>query len=255
MKKLKLTIAFLIFIINIDVFGTSGAIKQDSIIKCNGKYYGNHGNPTHFHIVEKKDGKWVSVSNEVEIPSCYIEPINEKELVKFSKCVDGDTARFIINGEEKTVRFLAIDTPESNHPEKEEEPFSKEASNYTCNLITRAKEIYLEYDGNSDKEDKFGRILAFVIVDGELLEEKLIENGLAKVAYIYGDYAHLSDLRKKEAEAMDKKIGIWSEDANIGDISNNDENSKSSMSDENNIIKILRLIIELVKKIFDLLLN
>lgn len=42
-----------------------------------------------------------------------------KKEVKLSKCVDGDTARFILNKEEIKARFLAIDTPESVHPTKE----------------------------------------------------------------------------------------------------------------------------------------
>jgi micrococcal nuclease len=239
-----------------NIKATSGAIKQDSVIKCNDKYYGNHGNPTHWHIVTKKDGKWVSISSEVEVPACYIEPVNEQELVTFSKCVDGDTAKFIINNEEKIVRFLAIDTPESVHPDKEEEPFAKEASEYTCNVLKNAKEIYLEYDGNSDKEDKYGRVLAFVYVDGSLLEKKLIENGLAKVAYIYGDYAHVDELKNSEQEAQNKKIGIWSEVdfKSEGDVQ---EDSTIQDDEENDIqkliIKIIDLMYELLKKIIDLL--
>ena len=36
----------------------------------------------------------------------------KSDVVKLSKCVDGDTAKFIINGKEYSTRFLAIDTPE-----------------------------------------------------------------------------------------------------------------------------------------------
>ena len=53
----------------------------------------------------------------------------EEIEVKLSKCVDGDTAKFIYNDEVITARFLAIDTPESVHPTIGEEPYGKEASN------------------------------------------------------------------------------------------------------------------------------
>ena len=43
---------------------------------------------------------------------------NEKKEVEFKSCIDGDTARFIMDKEEIKVRFLAIDTPETNHPKK-----------------------------------------------------------------------------------------------------------------------------------------
>ena len=264
MKRIKVIVFLIILFLTFNIKATSGTIKQDSIIKCNDKYYGSHSNPSHWHIVEKKDGKWVSVSNEVEIPPCYIEPVNEKELVTFSKCVDGDTARFMIKGEERIVRFLAIDTPESVHPDKEVELFSKDASGYTCDAIKNASEIYLEYDGNSDKEDKYGRVLAFVYVDGELLEEKLIENGFAKVAYIYGDYAHVDELREAEERAKNKKIGIWSESEELPDvkedtsINTENEDKNNEKTDESSeikdiIIKIINLMIELFKKIIDLL--
>ena len=50
---------------------------------------------------------------------------NEKVNVEFSKCVDGDTFKFVLKGTEQTARFLAIDTPETVHPSKGEEPIKK----------------------------------------------------------------------------------------------------------------------------------
>ena len=99
MKRVIKVFLFVV-IFSINTYASSGPIKQDSIIECNNKYYGNHGNPVHWHQVEKKDGKWVSISGEVEIPACYIKKVNEKELVTLAKCGDGDTARFIINNTE-----------------------------------------------------------------------------------------------------------------------------------------------------------
>ncbi len=245
MKRIKIVIFLVIMFVSINVLATAGPIKQDSIILCNGKYYGNHGNPIHWHMVEKKDNTWVSIGKETEVPSCYIKEVNIKEKVFFSKCSDGDTAHFIINNEEKTVRFLAIDTPEITN----NEPYSKEASEYTCNALKNAKEIYLEYDSNSDKEDKYGRILAFVHVDGVLLEKSLIEQGLAKVYYIYGDYAHVDELRETESIAKNNKLGIWSD--NTPDVVEEEKDNK----DEDIIIKIISIIIFIIKEIFALFFN
>lgn len=127
----------------------------------------------------------------------------------FYKCVDGDTADFKINGEVKKARFLAIDTPETKHPTKGEEPFGKEASNYTCDALKKAKKITLEYDDGSDKTDKYDRLLVWVFVDDELLQEKLVKEGLAKVAYLYGDYKYTGKLQKVESEAKKNNVGIW----------------------------------------------
>ena len=48
----------------------------------------------------------------------------------FSKCVDGDTAYFIVDGKEEKFRFLAIDTPETVSTTVSEEPFGKDASDF-----------------------------------------------------------------------------------------------------------------------------
>ena len=78
---------------------------------------------------------------------CLINNVNAREIVTLSKCVDGDTAWFYLNEEEIKTRFLAIDTPESTNKIEE---YGKEASNFTCDKLTSAKKIEIEYDINSD---------------------------------------------------------------------------------------------------------
>lgn len=238
----------LMLLLCIDVYASNGILKQKSIIECNGEYYGNHANPLHWHKAKLVGDKWVSDGDIVSIPPCYIKPINTFEDVSFSKCIDGDTAKFFINNEEKTVRFLAINTPEVESNLKKSEPYGKEASDFTCKSLKKAKKITLEYDSNSEKEDKYGRILAFVYVDDILLESKLIENGYAKVDYIYGDYAHVDKLKEIEKIAQDKKIGIWSLDDNLPDIIEKEENN-------NQIFEIIEVIIEYLFKIISFVIN
>ena len=136
-----------------------------------------------------------------------------KEEVTFSKCVDGDTIKVKVKNKEATVRMLAVDTPESVHPKKIVEYYGKEASDYTCNLITNAKKIELEYDSNSDKYDKYERLLAWVFVDDYLLQDKLVRNGYAEVAYLYGNYKYTDLLKDHEVLAKQEHIGIWNDDA------------------------------------------
>jgi micrococcal nuclease len=129
--------------------------------------------------------------------------------VTYFSCIDGDTAKFIVDGNVEVIRFLAVDTPESVHPTKKDEYYGKEASDYTCNLIKNAKQIKLEFDNNSDSEDKYGRLLAWVFVDNELLQSKLVIGGYAKVAYLYADYKYTDVLLKYQADAKQKRLGIW----------------------------------------------
>ena len=165
-----------------------------------------------------------------------------KEIVKFSKCVDGDTIKIILNEKEYTLRMLAIDTPESVHPTKGVEYYGKEASEYTCNKVTNAKKIEIEYDENSDKTDKYDRLLAWVFVDGSLLQKELVANGYAKVAYLYDNYKYTKELESAQELASVKNIGIWNEEAKIkyekGTKTSNDYSTKEII-----IIGILLLII------------
>ena len=132
----------------------------------------------------------------------------KKLEVTLDKCVDGDTAWFNLDNERIKTRFLAINTPESTN---KIEAYGKEASNYTCNMLTNAKKIEIEYDNNSDKFDKYDRHLVWVFVDDTLLQEKLLEEGLAEIKYIYGDYKYLDELKKVESTAKKNKVGMWSD--------------------------------------------
>lgn len=137
--------------------------------------------------------------------------VSAAELVR---CIDGDTAVFIYEGKEEKVRFLAIDTPEYT---TKKEAFGEEASDYTCNSLINAHEIELVLDPESDKYDKYDRLLAWVFVDDVLLQESLVEKGLADVKYIYGDYLYTNELKDALALAKQSKIGMWegySEDYN-----------------------------------------
>ena len=146
---------------------------------------------------------------------------SNKFKVTLDKCVDGDTAKFVIDGEVKTVRFLSINTPELAHFGNDAEAYGVEASEYTCNALTNAKSIKLQYDPKSDETDKYGRVLAWVFVDNELLQEKLIKEGLAEVKYVYDDYLYTSDLQALEVNAQESKLGMWSD--SVSSIVSNDE--------------------------------
>lgn len=157
---------------------------------------------------------------------------NEKKEVKFSSCIDGDTARFIMDKKEIKVRFLAIDTPETNHPKKGEEPYGREAKEYTCDKITNAQKIELEFDDGSDEKDKYNRYLAWVYIDGTLLQSELVEKGLSKVTYIYGNYAYTDELKKKEENAKNEKVGMYSEVDNSYYTTHKEELKKYEKKDE-----------------------
>lgn len=184
---------------------------------------------------------------------------NEKKEVKFSSCIDGDTARFIMDKKEIKVRFLAIDTPETNHPKKGEEPYGREAKEYTCDKITNAQKIELEFDDGSDEKDKYNRYLAWVYTDGTLLQSELVEKGFAKVAYVYGNYEYTDELKEKEEQAKDEKVGMYSEVDNSYYTTHKEELSKNEKESDNSKSKleekIYNKIMASIEKFVNKLLN
>ena len=138
--------------------------------------------------------------------SQYSKPVSAKSEAKFTvkltKCIDGDTAKFT---NVVTTRFLYIDTPESTTTV---EPYGKEAASYTCNLLKTAKTIQLQYDG--PKKDKYNRTLAWIWVDGKLIQKEIIKKGYVEKFYDYGTYSYESELRSLQATAQKQKVGLWS---------------------------------------------
>ncbi|WNB90733.1 thermonuclease family protein [Bacillus sp. NEB1478] len=134
---------------------------------------------------------------------------NGRIPVKVLKVVDGDTIHVELDGKNETVRFLLVDTPESVHPNKPVQPFSKEASNYTKKLLSQSSNVELEL--GIGERDKYGRLLAYVYADGKSVQEALLEKGLARVAYVFEpNTKYIDEYREIQSKAQKQAIGIWS---------------------------------------------
>lgn len=129
--------------------------------------------------------------------------------VELVKTIDGDTIRVMYEGEERKLRYLLIDTPELNHKQQGKQPFAEEAMKRNDELL-KSGNLEIEFD-IGEKEDKYDRLLAYVYIDGESVQEKLIEEGLARVAYIYPpNTKHLDPYKAAEEKAQQAGVGIWS---------------------------------------------
>lgn len=127
-----------------------------------------------------------------------------------SKVVDGDTIKVQINGTEETVRLLLVDTPETKHPNKPVQPFGPEATEFATAKLS-GQNVTVEYDG--PKRDKYDRLLGYIWVDGENFNKLLLENGLARYAYVYDPpYIYEEQMEEAEKKAREEQLGIWSID-------------------------------------------
>lgn len=150
--------------------------------------------------------------------------------VTLSSTVDGDTAKFNYNRKVESFRFLLIDTPETKHPRKGKQPYGQEASERTAQLLQNANKIEVEFDVGQ-KKDKYQRNLAYIYVDGQMINEILVREGLAKVAYVYPpNTRYLDKLEKAQSKAKEEKLGVWSIDSAFEE----DNTIQSNTTNKNN---------------------
>ncbi len=122
--------------------------------------------------------------------------------------VDGDTVHVARGAATDTVRLLGIDTPETHHPTKPVECFGPEAAAYTDSQL-RGRAVQLE--GDVEERDRYGRRLAYVIVDGERFNDDLLRRGYARLLVIEPNHAHARTMLREELEAKRAGLGLWGE--------------------------------------------
>lgn len=129
-----------------------------------------------------------------------------------TKVVDGDTIEVNIDGKIEKVRLLLVDTPETVHPNKPVQPFGKEASDFTKELLLD-KQVKLEKD--KEDRDRYGRLLRYVYVDDKSIQEQLLEKGLARLVVYPPNNKYEEKYREIQDQAKNKKMGIWSIDGYV----------------------------------------
>ena len=102
------------------------------------------------------------------------------KLYDVVRVVDGDTIIVDIGGTEERVRLIGVDTPESVHPDSEKNTQAGIlASDYTKSRL-EGKQVELELD--VQERDLYGRLLAYVYVDGVMYNKTLLADGVANLA-------------------------------------------------------------------------
>lgn len=148
--------------------------------------------------------------NETVLETYQTEDIQIEGKYLVVEVVDGDTYKISYKGEEKKVRLIGVDTPESVHPDSSKNSNSgKIASNYVKELIEN-KYISLEFDVS--QTDKYGRLLAYIYLEnGEMLNEKLLKEGYAQVATYAPNVKYVDTFTTLQEEARNNKVGFWKE--------------------------------------------
>lgn len=175
-------------------------------------------------ITNKEENKGKKSDNTKEVEKQYKEE-NQKEKeqnnavseevksnskikdLSVKRVVDGDTVVLEKNGYEYKVRLIGVDTPESVHLDKNKNTKEgKIASDFTKERLT-GKKVDIEFDVKP--QDKYGRYLVYLYVDGISYNEVLLEEGMARVMMISPNVKNKELYAQIEKRAKDKKIGVW----------------------------------------------
>lgn len=132
-------------------------------------------------------------------------PAGTYRIVEYA---DGDTVRVNMNGTTETIRFIGVDTPETQDPRKAVQCFGKAASEFTKQLIAD-QPVRLEADPLSTNRDRYNRLLRYVYIpDGRLVQAEIIKNGYG-FAYASFPFTKSAEFLRYQTEAREQNRGLW----------------------------------------------
>ena len=155
--------------------------------------------------------------------------------LKLTKVIDGDTIKLMLNDKEESIRFVCLDTEESQHGS--DKPVtnagilaSKWAKDYfgvnAKGIPVSEILVDIEFDTNDPVQvclrkhrDNYGRLLCYVYKSGntENCNLRLVQEGWSPYFVKYGrSRLYHSQFMEAEAQAQAKAIAIWNPATNAG---------------------------------------
>jgi micrococcal nuclease len=125
-----------------------------------------------------------------------------------TRVVDGDTVHVRVSGQDETVRYIGIDTPESVKPGTPVECFAKAASAANERLVD-GQQVRMSYD--VERRDRYGRLLAYVYRtrDGAFVNAELVRQGYARTLTIPPNVRFAERFSALARDAREARRGLW----------------------------------------------
>ena len=136
-------------------------------------------------------------------PTSTRTPPPGRTFARVLRVWDGNTV--LIEGG-YSVRYIGVAAPGAGMFRRPVEPFGREAAERNIELV-EGKEVQLEAD--EVDSDTVGNMLRYVYVDGVMVNETLLREGLARLAPFGRNTRHASALNRAELEAHRAPLNIW----------------------------------------------
>ncbi len=144
---------------------------------------------------------FAATASPTESPAASRLTARDRDQAIVTRVIDGDTV--VIEGGRR-VRYIGIDTPEDTSVR---ECFGEEATRRNSELV-EGRLVELERDVS--ETDRFGRLLRYVWVDGEMVNEVLVAEGLASVSTFPPDVKYQESFLELQELARSSGLGLWS---------------------------------------------
>ena len=143
-----------------------------------------------------------------------------EEIGTVINVVDGDTIDVNINDQTYRVRYIGMNTPESN------EPCGSDATNANVSLVSEQTVTLVK---DISETDRFDRLLRYVYVGDIFVNAELVAQGYAESAKYPPDVAFAEFFENLQTQAAADNVGCWPTGVfdNAGDDSESDEPADS----------------------------
>ena len=166
------------------------------------------------YIISKKEFIIPEFQEKEEIKNNEVSTWSKSDIlenIKVEEVIDWDTIRVTLNGQSQKIRLIWVDAPESYDTRYGyTECFWTESSKYLKKLLSN-KTIWLEYDSTQWRYDKYDRVLAYVFLNWENINEKIIADWYGW-EYTYNlPYKYQKEFKEAQSNASKSNKWLWNE--------------------------------------------
>jgi micrococcal nuclease len=131
-------------------------------------------------------------------------------LAYVTRIVDGDTIYAMIGNRMEAIRYIGINTPEVYHQAIGYLPGGAAATDANHRLVD-GRWVTLTFD--TQPRDRHGRLLAYVWLDGQLVNAQLVHLGIARATPLLPNVRYWPYLADLERAAREAGRGVWAKSA------------------------------------------
>jgi micrococcal nuclease len=141
--------------------------------------------------------------------TAWPDPPKDAIAAEVQRVSDGDTFVATVKSRRERVRVIGVDTPESVAPNRPDEPFGEEASEFAKHHLDGET---VRLAGDAEPRDRYGRMLAYVwLEDGTFWNALLAAEGYAQQLTIPPNVTYERLFRRLVAEARRQDRGLWAQ--------------------------------------------